>query len=448
MTFTLTLFVFAFLPAVLLVYHLIPRRFTALSGAALLIASLAFYAWGEPINLLILLVSVTLNYFISRMMSKNTEIKGRRLWLAAALIFNLGLLAVFKTTGILPPIGISFITLKLLSYIFDVYTKKTGVRKNPFKYSLYILFFPGVIAGPLNRYNDFEWQSVDAGAFTDGAARFVRGFAKKILIADTLALTADGIFGSGTEMGAAVAWLGAAAWSFQLFFDLSGYADMAIGLGNMFGFKLPEDFNYPGMSISLRDFWHRWHISLCSWFREYIYLPLGGDTIDKNRTYMNLIIVFIGAGLWHGGSFNIIFLGIYHGLFMVLERALLGKILDRLPRFAGRVYTLMIVLTGWVIFRADTLFGAFSYIGTMFNFSRMDISAAVDLIDRTTLTAFAAAIVLSLPVIPWLKEKLLRRKYGPGISDALTLAGVTGFFILSAVFLTGRGSSPFILFRF
>ncbi len=462
MIFSSTLFVFIFLPSVLLMYYVIPRRFINGRNTVLLFASLVFYAWGEPKNILLMLISISANYTFGRLMgSVGTDIRRRRLWLVIAVIFNIGLLGYFKYWNLFTaeklwnvalPIGISFFTFQIMSYIIDVYRGTVSVQNNLPKLALYISFFPQLIAGPIVRYIDIEKQlskrESTADSFVRGATRFVRGFAKKILISNIVAITADSIFNGEVQMTAAVAWLGAIAYALQIFFDFSGYSDMAIGLGNMFGFNFLENFNYPYISASIRDFWRRWHISLSTWFRDYLYIPLGGNRFGNARTYLNLIIVFACTGFWHGASFNFVVWGLYHGLFLILERSFLGKILDRLPRFAGRIYSIIIVLLGWVIFRAETLTDAAVYYSNMFNLGNIGFASAMSLIDRLSLFIFTAAIILCIPVIPYIKEKLLHLKYGSTASDMLVLGEVTGLLILSIVFLTGSDYNPFIYFRF
>jgi alginate O-acetyltransferase complex protein AlgI len=462
MIFSSTLFVFIFLPAVLLFYYVIPRRFLTARNTVLLVSSLFFYAWGEPKNILLMLLSISANYAFGLLMgdvSKNK--KRRRLWLVLAVVFNLGLLGYFKywnffTAGklwnVILPIGISFFTFQIMSYVFDVYFGTVAVQKSLPKLALYISFFPQLIAGPIVRYIDIEKQlserEVTADIFVSGAVRFVHGFAKKILLSNIIAITADSIFNGEVQMTASVAWLGAIAYALQIYFDFSGYSDMAIGMGHMFGFNFLENFNYPYAAVSVRDFWRRWHISLSTWFRDYLYIPLGGNRLGSARTYLNLIIVFACTGFWHGASISFIVWGLYHGLFLILERAFLGKILDRLPRFIGRIYSLLVILLGWVIFRAETLTDAASYIGNMFNFGNIGLDSAISLTDRLTLFVFVAALILSTPVIPYIKEKLLIVKYGSAVSDTLILCGVTVLFSLSIVFLTGSDYNPFIYFRF
>lgn len=462
MIFSSVLFVFIFLPAVLFMYYVIPRRFLNGRNTVLLIASLVFYAWGEPKNILLILMSVTANYIFGRLIGGiGIDIMHRRLLLVITLIFNLGLLGYFKyliyftANGLqsaVPPIGISFFTLQIMSYIFDVYFGTAAVQKSLPKLALYITFFPKLIAGPIVRYREYETQLAErvysADSFVQGATRFVRGFAKKILLSNIIAITADSIFNGEVQMTAFVAWLGAIAFALQIFYDFSGYSDMAIGLGRMFGFDFPENFNYPYVSVTVRDFWRRWHISLSTWFREYLYIPLGGNRLGSARTYLNLIIIFACTGFWHGAGFNFIIWGMYHGLFLILERAFLGKIINKLPRFAGRLYTIIIVLFGWVIFRAETLTDAAVYIGNMFNFGNIGFSSATPLTDPLTLVIFTTAIILSTPLIPYIKEKLLRLKYGSVASDILILGEVAGLLILSIVFLTGSDYNPFIYFRF
>lgn len=449
MTFSSALFVLFFLPAVLLVYYIIPGRFFGARNAVLLLSSAIFYAWGEPVNILFILISAAVNYSLAILPEKYGKgIQGRRLWFAAALIFNIGLLVYLKYgiffTGNAAqstafPIGMSFFTLQAISYVYDVYSGIIPAQKSIPEFALYLSFFPKMAAGPVVRFKEFKAQLSErkstADGFLKGAACFTRGFAKKVLLASITAVTADAIFEGDIGTSAAAVWIGTAVFGLEIFFGLSGYTDMAAGLARMFGFDFPESFDYPYISVSLRDFWRRWHISVSSWFRDYLYIPLGGSRSGCVRTSFNLLIVFAAAGLWYGTGLNFLLWGLYHGLFFILERTIPVRIKNRIPRFIGRIYTLIIILAGWTIFRADTPASAIHYLITMFN--PANLASPPDIpISGFTLTVLFASVILSVPAIPYLKEKLLMLKYGRAVSDVLVLFEITGLLLLSIAFLT------------
>lgn len=450
MIFSSALFVLFFLPAVLLVFYIIPGRFNGARNSVLLLSSLIFYGWGEPVNILIIMISAAVNYCLAILPDKyGTGRRGRRLWFTASLIFNVGLLVYLKygsffmgnaaqSTAV--PMGMSIFTLQAVSYVYDVYSGIIPAQKNIPEFALYLTFFPKMAAGPVVRFKEFKEQLSErkstAESFLKGAAYFTRGFAKKVFLANIAAVTADAIFSGDMETSAAVIWIGAAAFGLQIFFGLSGYTDMAAGLARMFGFDFPESFDYPYISVSLRDFWQRWHKSVSSWFRDYLYIPLGGSHSGSVRTNLNLLVVFATAGLWYGRSLNFLLWGLYHGLFFILERTIPVRIRERIPRCIGRIYTLVIVLAGWVIFRADSSASALRYLITMFNPANVAFPPDIPNSGFTLIVLFAS-VLLSVPVIPYLKEKLLMLKYGRAVSDALVLFEITGLLLLSIVFLTG-----------
>ena len=367
MVFSSSLFLFGFLPVVLAIYFFSHNRYRNL---VLLIASLFFYAWGEPRNVLVMLASILINYLLGLGIEKAS--KQKKLFLILSVLYNIGVLFYFKylnfagsiwesLTGqtlnmktIVLPIGISFFTFQIMSYVIDVYRGNVPAQKNLINLALYISLFPQLIAGPIVRYIDVEAQIKQRESTWDGAyvgvKRFAIGFAKKVLIADQLATLADTVFAGGNYPSMLSHWIGIIAYTLQIYYDFSGYSDMAIGLGKIFGFDFLENFNYPYISRSIKEFWRRWHISLSSWFRDYLYIPLGGNRKGKVRTYINLIIVFFVTGLWHGASFNFIVWGLYYAVFLVIERLGFGKRLEKLPRIIQHVYTLLVVVIGWVFF--------------------------------------------------------------------------------------------------
>ena len=442
MVFSTPIFLFLFLPAVLVLNYIIPKKYIAAKNVVLLIASLFFYAWGEPKNVLLMLLSIAVNYVCGLLLGRfDSDEKKRKVVLWASVVFNLGLLFFFKyfnfvTGGRFPeialPIGISFFTFQIMSYTIDVYRRSVEPQKSLLKLALYISLFPQLIAGPIVRYIDVEkqltYRECTAEKTARGMIRFSMGLAKKVIVSNT-------------------AWVGVICYALQIYFDFSGYSDMAIGMGHMLGFDFLENFNYPYVSCSVQEFWRRWHISLSSWFRDYLYIPLGGNRRGKVRTYINLIIVFACTGLWHGASFSFIVWGLWHGLFLVIERLGFKKALDKLPKFIGWIYTMLVVLVGWVFFRADTLSAAMKYLGEMFSFSG-GVANGMAQFDNLSFIITVIAIVLCTPVYQFLKGKLEKTEGGKKAAFVIGAVLATGLFILSVIFLTGSGYNPFIYFRF
>ncbi|MGD8338870.1 MAG: MBOAT family protein, partial [Desulfobacterales bacterium] len=379
MLFSSIIFLFQFLPLCLLLYFLAGKR---LRNLLLLIASLVFYAWGESYYVLLMLVSILVNYLCGLMIDRYRGRQAARGFLIAAIAFNVLSISVFKYANFLVdnlntllsqigagpielapihlPIGISFFTFQAMSYAVDVYRRDAPVQRNPLNIGLYIALFPQLIAGPIIRYHDIAAQLIRRRVRLDdlsyGIERFVVGLGKKVLIANQVAIIADQVFSFPYEtLTPGVAWLGVLCYTLQIYFDFSGYSDMAIGIGRMFGFHFLENFNYPYISRSIREFWRRWHISLSSWFRDYLYIPLGGNHRGPLRTYLNLLIVFFLCGLWHGASWNFVIWGLLHGLFLVIERLGFEKILNRWWSPLRYLYVMLVVCTGWVFFRAENL---------------------------------------------------------------------------------------------
>lgn len=461
MVFSTPIFLFLFLPAVLVLNYIIPKKYIAAKNVVLLIASLFFYAWGEPKNVLLMLLSIAVNYVCGLLLGRfDSDEKKRKVVLWASVVFNLGLLFFFKyfsfvTGGLFPviklTIGISFFTFQIMSYTIDVYRRSVEPQKNLVKLALYISLFPQLIAGPIVRYIDVEkqltYRECTAEKTARGMIRFSMGLAKKVIVSNTVAAICDGIFGSTNTVPAFTAWVGVICYALQIYFDFSGYSDMAIGMGHMLGFDFLENFNYPYVSCSVQEFWRRWHISLSSWFRDYLYIPLGGNRRGKVRTYINLIIVFACTGLWHGASFSFIVWGLWHGLFLVIERLGFKKALDKLPKFIGWIYTMLVVLVGWVFFRADTLSAAMKYLGEMFSFSG-GVANGMAQFDNLSFIITAIALVLCTPVYQLVKGKLEKTEGGKKAAFVIGAVLATGLFILSVIFLTGSGYNPFIYFRF
>src|SRR5262249_27762906 len=387
--FSSTVFLFLFLPLMLGLYFVVPRP---LRNFLLLLASLFFYVWGEKLYIFVLIASIVLNYSMGLLIDRMKGRYAAGLAIGLAVFVNLGLLGAFKYANFvadnlnhllvrlhLPlvhldpvhlPLGISFFTFHALSYVIDVYRREVPALKNPINFALYISFFPQSIAGPIVRYNDVASQLTDRvvtlEGFAQGIRRFIIGLAKKMIIANTLAFPADAIFNLPTsELTWRLSWLGIICYTFQIYFDFSGYSDMAIGLAKMFGFQFKENFNYPYIAASVTDFWRRWHISLSTWYRDYLYIPLGGNRHGKARLYFNLVTVFFLCGLWHGASWTFILWGLFHGTFLVLERMGLGQLLEKAWAPVRHLYALLVVMVGWVLFKATTFSQALAYLGAM-----------------------------------------------------------------------------------
>lgn len=477
MVFASPIFLFFFLPLTLAAYFSVPR---AARNAVLLVASLVFYAWGEVPYVALVLGSVAFNHALGAAIGRAPAGIARKRRLAVAIAGNLALLAVFKYTNFavanlnvlapilavtplavaaIPlPLGISFFTFHAISYVVDVYKGNAHAERNLPRFALYILLFPQLIAGPIIRWRDIAAQlparDTRYADFAYGVRRFVLGLGKKVLIANTLGHTADQIFAlPTTELTTPLAWLGLVCYTLQIYFDFSGYSDMAIGLMRMFGFRILENFNYPYISRSIREFWRRWHISLSNWFRDYLYIPLGGNRRGERRAYANLVIVFLLCGLWHGASWPFVLWGVWHGAFLVVERAGLDRILGRGGR-AAHVYALAAIMGGWVLFRCETLAQALDWYAALAGFAAGNAA-------RHPLEEFANLHVLTTIVVAVVFAAPLARRIGAwrdrAASEAGALARValaadvtwTGAVLaLSAAFLAAGTYNPFIYFRF
>lgn len=457
-------FLCVFLPAAFCLHLLLPGM--RAKNFLLVVASLVFYAYGEPIYVILLVASSAGNYILARLTGECPKI--RKLTMTLAVVINLGLLVIFKYSGFLVetfnsitgagipvpqvrmPIGISFFTFQALSYVIDVYRGDASVQKNFGKVLLYISFFPQLIAGPIVKYHDVEAEINNRKQTPEeigkGIRRFIAGLSKKVLIANTMGLVADNLFGAAaTGITGPGAWLGAVSYMLQIYFDFSGYSDMALGLGMMFGFHFHENFDYPYISASIREFWRRWHMSLSGWFKEYLYIPLGGNRRGKFRTVVNKMIVFVCTGVWHGASFNFLFWGIYHGFFLMLEEYIpfIGKKGGKLKSFFQHVYALLVVCVGFVFFRADTMKQGCFWIREMFTDFGWKASAMSLTLQQLTpvyLVTLAAALVAAVPVNSMLKKY----KWYEGFTYVLSLAG----FALCVLSLAGGTYNPFIYFRF
>ena len=473
MVFSSLVFLCIFLPAVFLLYSVIPNL--KARNILLIAASLIFYGYGEPVYVLLMLFSSVLNYVCARLVIKRNGDKNRTA-LIAAVVINLGMLGVFKYTGMIVsafngitglsvpvpeialPIGISFFTFQALSYVIDVYRGSAQAQRNYLNVLLYISFFPQLIAGPIVKYRDISEQissrRQDIDKIARGLRRFICGLMKKVLIANTMGAAADVMFAAELgELSFLSAWLGAIAYLFQIYYDFSGYSDMAIGLGLMFGFEFKENFNYPYAAVSVKDFWRRWHISLSTWFKEYLYIPLGGNRKGKGRAAVNRLIVFFCTGLWHGANWTFVLWGMWHGLFLLLEEYV--PFLKKLPKAIGRIYSLLVVTLGFVVFRADTVGYGFGYIGRMFtgSLNAASLSAVLGQLTPWFIASLIAAVIGCAPVRP-LADRLRAKLYGGELTAgmkavqiclyAVSFAGL--FFCILR--LSPGGYNPFIYFRF
>ena len=458
MVFSSAIFLFIFLPAVFLLDRLVCG--VRVKNALLLAASLIFYAFGQPVYLPLLLFSVLLNYLCGLLAAG----RHARLGVALAVAGGIGMMAVYKyadfaigtvnslfglslpLTGIALPIGISFFTFQGLSYVIDVYRDRTLVSRSFLKVLLYISFFPQLIAGPIVKYHDID-KEIDARHTTPqetalGIRRFICGLAKKLLLSNAMGQMADTVFAlPAGEIGMFAAWMGAICYTLQIYFDFSGYSDMAIGMGRMFGFHFLENFDYPYTSTTIKEFWRRWHISLSTWFRDYLYIPLGGNRKGRGRTWLNRFLVFFATGLWHGASWTFVLWGLWHGLFSVLEDSGALPVKRFQGKLLGRVYTLLVVVLGFTLFRADTLAQAGAMFAAMFTGVGLDWTGTAAVCAGLTpvfLLTLAAALVLSFPV----SKRLLPK------NDAVTLAGALGLLVLCMFNLSAGTFNPFIYFRF
>ena len=468
MLFTSLEFLFVFFPLVIGINFLLPK------GARnywLLIVSLLFYGWGEPKFVIVMIISILFNYLMAIRVAEAEKYK--KLFLAIAVIGNLSLLFVYKymnfTTGIihsfLPqveitkfvlPIGISFFTFQSLSYVVDVY-RGVPVQKNLAYLGLYISLFPQLIAGPIVRYttvaNEINARTVTFESFSRGMLRFVRGFNKKVLLANTLAQVADIAFAS-TDLTVSLAWLGAICYSLQIFFDFGGYSEMAIGIGQMLGFNFLENFNYPYISKTITEFWRRWHISLGSWFRDYLYFPLGGSRVkSKLRLVFNLSVVWLATGIWHGASWNFILWGVLYGVIIIFEKLLSipQRVEKSLPlRIFYQIFSMIMVVFGWVLFRATDLPSAWSFLKAMLGFTS---AGFVNPFTTRTFLDFAVLLIVGLicstPLIPFIKNKLHGKiKNGTIVCNSITYVVQFILFVLSVSFIVMNAHNPFIYFNF
>ena len=470
MVFSSVLFLFRFLPIFMICYFLVPRK---MKNLVLFLGSLVFYAWGEPIYIFLMLFSTISDYVWGRLIEEYRGKDHSRIFLLCSIVINLFILGFFKYADFLLqtvntvfgtsipllklplPIGISFYTFQTMSYVIDVYRGDTKAQRNILQFGVYVTMFPQLIAGPILKYHQVERylqdRRTDLDAISYGAKRFVTGLAKKVLLANNLGLLWKQVTELGTDqMSVLMAWLGIAAFALQIYFDFSGYSDMAIGLGAVLGFHFPENFNYPYIAASVKDFWHRWHISLSSWFRDYVYIPLGGNRKGAACTYRNLLIVFFLTGMWHGAGIAFILWGLYHGLFLILERVWLGKKLEKLPGIVGWGYTVTAVFFGWILFRAENISLFFTYVRNMFvaHGGTILLSAYLD----SKMIFLIVMGVLFAGVLQKIYEKVRVHSDGKipanGMVTVPRMIACMVIFWLSVAALVNNSYNPFIYFRF
>ena len=471
MVFSSLIFLCVFLPVNLLLYFVVKNQ--VWRNAVLIVSSLVFYAWGEPVWIIALIFSAVFDYFNGKNVEKYRGTPKARFFLILSITGNLLILGVFKYSGFLVenlnqlfnlnmnvprttlPIGISFYTFQTISYVIDVYRGEVKAQKSLFKLLLFVSLFHQLVAGPIVRYKDIaaeiEDRRITWAGFGEGVNRFILGLGKKVLIANTAGKLAIIFLGTDYDkLPVTGAWLGIILFAFQIYFDFSGYSDMAIGLGRMFGFTYKENFNYPYTAKSASDFWRRWHISLSSFFRDYVYIPMGGNRRFHIR---NLLVVWFLTGLWHGASWNFILWGLYYFVFIAAEKWFLGKFFEKIPGIFSRIYLLLVMLIGWVFFYHTDLSEAFRFLGVMFGNAESFTGSAVSLVFRENLIFIALAVVASTPAIKILFNRL--KKYlstNTGmeafLDDVFKPVVNVAILILSIIFLVGQSYNPFLYFRF
>lgn len=468
MVFSSLTFIYVYLPIVLGIYFLVPK---VLRNPVMFIAGLLFYAWGEPVYLWIMVLSTLIDYTAGLFMHKYDDKPAiRRLCLIVSIAMNVGLLSIFKYSGffvstansilgtslpvpeIMLPIGISFYTFQSMSYTIDLYMRNIPVQKNPVTFATYVTLFPQIVAGPIVRYsdvqNEIDNRTISLNLFGEGVLIFIKGLAKKVLLANNIGALWSTIKAQEiSSLPAATAWLGILAFTFQIYFDFSGYSDMAVGMGKMLGFNFPENFNFPYISKSISEFWRRWHITLGSWFKSYVYIPLGGNRKGLSRTVLNLFITWMLTGFWHGASWNFVLWGVYFGIIIILERLFLGDLLKKLPSFLQVAYSFILVVFGWVMFEFDKLSNVWSYFGAMFGANSTPFA------DSNTLYYLLSYIIIFAICIFFSSDKSqklfnsFKGKF-PKVSEyAIPIVAIILLLICTA-YLVDATYNPFLYFRF
>lgn len=464
MVFSSLVFMFAYLPITLLAYYLVPRQGR---NIFLFIVNLIFYGWGEPKLVLLMVFNIFFNYIGGWLVDKyRADAKKKKLFLILTCVLDIGILAVFKYTGMITetlnmlpflnipelqislPIGISFYTFQTMSYVIDVYRDDAPVSKNFINFGTYVALFPQLIAGPIVRYRDVAEQLVNRREtlemFTRGVKLFMVGLAKKVIVANTMGTLTTNIFATTDENGVVGTWVGMIAYTFQIYFDFSGYSDMACGLGNMMGFEFLKNFNYPYIAKSITDFWRRWHISLSTWFKEYVYIPLGGNRKGVKRQILNLLIVWGLTGLWHGAAYNFVLWGLYYGLLLILEKFVLKKFLDRLPSFVQHIYTLFIIIIGWGLFYFTDVGQLGEFMVDLFNFGNGICGDQAFNLIMSNLPMLIIAAVASTPLAAMLYNRFEHTRF-MWIPETLYCMGVLA---VSTASLVNQSYNPFLYFRF
>ena len=473
MLFSSTFFLYIFLPIVLIIYYGASKKQES-RNLILLISSLIFYAWGEPKFVLVMLVSIAANYYFGILVDKARHTSKVKLYLTIMVVFNLTIMGIFKYLGFIVgtlndiinlsisvpqialPIGISFFTFQSISYVIDVYRGHGKVLKNPLDVGLYVAFFPQLIAGPIVRYetiaNEIHGRKETEKDFAEGIVRFIIGLSKKVLLSNQFALIADKAYAleGANSLTVGLAWLGAISYMLQIYFDFSGYSDMAIGLGRMFGFHFNENFNYPYIAKSVSDFWRRWHISLGTWFRDYVYIPLGGSRVGKVKLFRNIFVVWLLTGVWHGANWTFIAWGIYFGILLMIEKFTgLDKWLVR-SKVVGHVYTLFLVLISWVLFRANSLEHALDYMKYMFGMGDMSITSDLThLYLSENILVLVIGMFAALPFSKWVKRWYqMENETVQTVSKVLGMIALALLFFTSVSYLVKGTYNPFIYFNF
>lgn len=472
MVFSSATFLIVFLPLTIVMYYLfgvIITKSIAVKNSILLIASLIFYAWGEPVYILLMLISIGFNFTVGKDMAtakRRGSLKKAKALFVISIIFNIGVLGFFKyadflvenisgITGVallplnLPlPIGISFYTFQIMSYIIDLYNGKIRAQRKLVSFALYVSLFPQLIAGPIVKYKDIADQLKKReetwNKYTQGLNRFIVGLSKKLILANTLGSVYSTVQEAGTDnLSVLTAWIGIFCYTLQIYFDFSGYSDMAIGLGGMFGFKFNENFNYPYVATSITDFWRRWHISLSSWFKDYVYIPLGGNRCKTPRVIINLLIVWFLTGLWHGAAWNFILWGLYYGVLLILEKYVFHKVLKRIPQLIRYVITMILVMLGWVLFSAPSLGEAVNYIKVMFGSASAFIDSDGKYLLVTNIALIFIGVFSSIPLY-----KKLISIFDEKTLSKLKIIAAPLLLIICIIYMVSETYNPFLYFRF
>ena len=480
MVFSTSIFIYLFLPVTLIIYYLMPKKGKNL---IILLSGLLFYSWGEPIYVIVMLISTMIDYFAGLIMNHFEGRKvPRRICLIVSIVMNLGLLGIFKYSGFIAeninaiagtqiidinnmnffgieylpmnmlPIGISFFTFQSMSYTIDLYLGNVKVQKNPISFAAFVTLFPQIVAGPIVRYDDvakeLDDRSITIDLIYDGIIKFIIGLSKKVLIANSIGALWTSIKATDiANVSVVSSWLGILAFTFQIYFDFSGYSDMAIGLGKMMGFNFPKNFDYPYLSKNVSEFWRRWHITLGAWFKSYVYFPLGGSRKGMPRTVFNLAVVWFLTGVWHGASWNFILWGTLYGVVIILEKLFLGKLLDKIPDIFGHIYTMLLVILGWVLFDTADLPTAGAYIAKMFGFGGGAFIDSTALYQIATYGITFIICIIGCTNLPKLAVEALKKKSAVLVNYG-GIAVITGMFIICAAYLVDQTYNPFLYFNF